>query len=103
MHADFWKDCAIYCNHGFIIIVSPSLCPSPRFQSSNDATALTSLEEYLERMKEKQEHIYFMAAPNRQEAESSPFVERLLRKGYEVLYLVEPVDEYCIQVGRENQ
>jgi heat shock protein beta len=53
-------------------------------------------------MKEKQEHIYFMAAPNRQEAESSPFVERLLRKGYEVLYLVEPVDEYCIQVWREN-
>ena len=41
-----------------------------------------------------------MAAPNRQEAESSPFVERLLRKGYEVLYLVEPVDEYCIQVSK---
>lgn len=61
---------------------------------------MTSLEEYLERMKEKQEHIYFMAAPNRQEAESSPFVERLLRKGYEVLYLVEPVDEYCIQVSK---
>ena len=53
-------------------------------------------------MKEKQEHIYFMAAPNRQEAESSPFVERLLRKGYEVLYLVEPVDEYCIQVSKIN-
>ena len=49
-------------------------------------------------MKEKHEHIYFMAAPNRQEAESSPFVERLLRKGYEVLYLTEPIDEYCIQV-----
>ena len=75
-----------------------TLTLSFRFQSSNDPTALTSLEEYLERMKEKQEHIYFMAAPNRQEAESSPFVERLLRKGYEVLYLVEPVDEYCIQV-----
>ena len=74
------------------------MCPV-RFQSSNDSSALTSLEEYLERMKEKQEHIYFMASPNRQEAESSPFVERLLRKGYEVLYLVEPVDEYCIQVG----
>ena len=78
---------------------SPPFLPFPyRFQSSNDPLSLTSLEEYLERMKEKQEHIYFMAAPNRQEAESSPFVERLLRKGYEVLYLVEPVDEYCIQV-----
>ena len=49
-------------------------------------------------MKEKQEQIYFMAAPNGQEAESSRFIERLLSKGYEVLYLVEPVDEYCIQV-----
>ena len=36
---------------------------------------------YMERMKEKQDHIYFMAAPNRVEAEASPFVERLLRKG----------------------
>ena len=69
-----------------------------RFQSSQDSEELTSLEEYLERMKEKQEHIYFMAAPTRDQAASSPFVERLLRKGYEVLYLVDPVDEYCVQV-----
>lgn len=52
----------------------------------------------MERSKDKQEHIYFMAAPSRQEAESSPFVERLLRKGYEVLYMVDPVDEYTVQV-----
>ena len=52
----------------------------------------------MERAKDKQEHIYFMAAPSRQEAESSPFVERLLRKGYEVLYMVDPVDEYTTQV-----
>ena len=39
-----------------------------------------------------------MAAPSRQEAETSPFVERLLRKGYEVLYMVDPVDEYTVQV-----
>jgi heat shock protein beta len=68
-----------------------------RFQSSNEESELTSLEQYMERMKEKQDHIYFMAAPNRAEAEASPFVERLLRKGYEVLYLVEPVDEYALQ------
>ena len=72
--------------------------PLFRFQSSNSPSDLTSLEDYLERMKEKQEHIYFMSAPSRPEAESSPFVERLLRKGYEVLYMVEPVDEYTIQV-----
>jgi len=48
-------------------------------------------------MKEKQESIFFMAGHNRDEVENSPFVERLLKKGYEVIYLVEPVDEYCIQ------
>ena len=68
-----------------------------RFQSSNDPDDPTSLEEYVERIKEKQDHIYFVAGPNRADAEASPFVERLLRKGYEVLYLVDPVDEYCVQ------
>lgn len=50
-------------------------------------------------MKEKQETIYFMAGTSRTELENSPFVERLLKKGYEVLYLTEPIDEYCIQVS----
>lgn len=66
-----------------------------RFQSSNGKD-LTSLAEYVERMKAKQEHIFFIAGANRAEVEKSPFVERLLSKGYEVLYLVEAVDEYCI-------
>merc|ERR1719399_576858 len=68
-----------------------------RFASSNDAEELTSLEDYVERMKEKQPRIFFAAGQSREEVEKSPFVERLLTKGYEVLYLVEPVDEYTIQ------
>jgi heat shock protein beta len=68
-----------------------------RFYSSNSDTEVTSLAEYVERMKEKQEHIYFIAGSSRAEVEKSPFVERLLKKGYEVLYLVEAIDEYCIQ------
>uniref|UniRef100_A0A8C8JVF7 Endoplasmin n=1 Tax=Oncorhynchus tshawytscha TaxID=74940 RepID=A0A8C8JVF7_ONCTS len=68
-----------------------------RFQTSNSDTVLASLEQYVERMKEKQDKIYFMAGTSRQEAESSPFVEKLLKRGYEVVYLTEPVDEYCIQ------
>ena len=44
-----------------------------------------------------QTHIYFVGAGTKDEAIESPFVERLLKKGYEVLYLVEPIDEYCIQ------
>lgn len=68
-----------------------------RFASSNHAEDLTSLEDYVERMKSKQESIYFAAGQSRDEVEKSPFVERLLKRGYEVLYLVEPIDEYCIQ------
>lgn len=68
-----------------------------RFASSNDPEKLTSLDDYVSRMKEKQEAIYFMAGSTREEVENSPFVERLLRRGYEVLYFVEPVDEYSVQ------
>jgi len=65
-----------------------------RFRSSNGA--LTSLAEYVERMKDKQEQIFYMAGANMKEVQESPFVERLLKKGYEVLFLVEAVDEYAI-------
>merc|ERR1711931_444565 len=68
-----------------------------RFTSSNSETETTTLEEYVGRMKEGQTHIYFVGAGSKDEAIKSPFVERLLKKGYEVLYLVEPIDEYCIQ------
>merc|ERR1712226_1792158 len=65
-----------------------------RFLSSSGS--LTSLSAYVERMKEKQEHIFYMAGANMDEVKTSPFVERLLKKGYEVLYLTEAVDEYAI-------
>merc|ERR1712050_746090 len=65
-----------------------------RFTSSNGK--LTSLAEYVERMKDKQESIFYMAGSSKEEVEKSPFVERLLKKGYEILYLTEAVDEYAI-------
>ncbi|XP_064401040.1 endoplasmin-like [Halichondria panicea] len=98
-YVKFWKEYGTAVKLG--VIEDPSnktrLAKLLRFISSNDAEELTSLEQYLERMKEKQDHIYFMAAPTKEEASRSPFVERLLKKGYEVLYLVDPVDEYCVQ------
>lgn len=93
----FWKEYSTNIKLG--IMEDPSnrsrLAKLLRFQSSN-GKSVTSLAEYVERMKAKQENIYFIAGANRAEVEKSPFVERLLAKGYEVLYLVEAVDEYCI-------
>ena len=72
-----------------------------RFHTSNDSQKQTSLSSYVERMKGDQKVIYYLAGTSRKEVETSPFVERILKKGYEVLYLTEPVDEYCIQAMPE--
>ena len=68
-----------------------------KFHTSNSKDEMTTLDKYIERMKSSQESIYFMGGTSVEEIEASPFVEKLLKKGYEVLYLTEPIDEYCIQ------
>uniref|UniRef100_A0A674F0R6 Endoplasmin n=1 Tax=Salmo trutta TaxID=8032 RepID=A0A674F0R6_SALTR len=92
----FWKEFGTNIKLGVIEDHSnrTRLAKLLRFQTSNSNTVLASLEQYVERMKEKQDKIYFMAGTSRKE---SPFVEKLLKRGYEVVYLTEPVDEYCIQ------
>lgn len=56
----------------------------------------TLLSDYVKRMKEKQESIYYIAGASLDEVKKSPFTERLLKRNYEILYLIEPIDEYCI-------
>lgn len=95
----FWKEYSTNIKLG--VMEDPSnrarLAKLLRFQSSHGKEGkLTSLSEYSSRMKPKQEWVYFIAASNRAEAEASPFIERLVARGYEVLYLVEAVDEYSI-------
>eukprot|EP01025_Chloroclados_australasicus_P063193 TRINITY_DN8342_c0_g1_i4.p1 TRINITY_DN8342_c0_g1~~TRINITY_DN8342_c0_g1_i4.p1 ORF type:complete len:790 (-),score=166.72 TRINITY_DN8342_c0_g1_i4:242-2611(-) len=68
-----------------------------RFQTSKTGTDLTSLDEYISRMKEGQKNIYFIAGQSYEEVSKSPFVERLLAKDYEVIYFTDPVDEYMMQ------
>jgi molecular chaperone HtpG len=65
------------------------------FQSSADATALTSLKEYVERISAEsgQDTIYFATGESRAVLEKSPHLEAFRAKGYEVLYLTDPVDE----------
>ncbi|XP_050068776.1 endoplasmin [Anopheles maculipalpis] len=95
----FWKEYSTNIKLG--IMEDPSnrsrLAKLLRFQSSSTKNKeYTSLSDYVARMKPKQDNIYFIAGPNRAEIEKSPFVERLLSRGYEVLFLVEAVDEYSI-------
>jgi heat shock protein beta len=95
-YMDFWKEYSTNVKLGIIDDAAnrTRLAKLLRFKSSNGGW--TSLAEYVERMKEKQEQIFFIAGQNEQEVTESPFVERLLKKGYEVLYLVEAVDEYAL-------
>ncbi|KAF5272209.1 hypothetical protein FQA39_LY01291 [Lamprigera yunnana] len=93
----FWKEYSTNIKLG--IIEDPSnrtrLAKLLHFLSSN-GDEITSLSDYVKRMKPKQERIYYICGAGKDEVKKSPFVERLLRKGYEVLYLVEAVDEYAI-------
>jgi len=67
------------------------------FESSRDAEALTTLKEYVERMPEGQTAIYYLTGPSRSVIENSPTLEVFRDRGYEVLYLSDPVDELVVQ------
>lgn len=99
----FWKEYSTNIKLGVIEDSAnrTRLAKILKFLSSNDAEKQTSLAEYVERMKEKQEHIYYVAGSSMKEVKASPFVERLLKKGYEVLYLTEAIDEYAINAVPE--
>merc|ERR1719244_2035815 len=93
----FWKEYSTNIKLGVIEDTSnrTRLSKLLRFASSS-VEGSTSLAEYVERMKDKQEHIYYIAGASKAEVTSSPFVERLQKKGFEVLYLTEAIDEYSI-------
>jgi molecular chaperone HtpG len=67
------------------------------FQSSNDPEKLTTLKDYVGRMKPDQNQIYYLTGETRAAVENSPHLEAFKEKGYEVLYLTEPVDELLAQ------
>merc|ERR1740129_2400708 len=72
-----------------------------RYQTSKSGDENISLREYVDRMKEGQDAIYYITGESVASVDASPFIETLKKKGIEVLYMVDPIDEYCVQQLKE--
>jgi len=74
-----------------------------RFHTSKSGEDIVSLKEYVERMKPNQKNIYYITGESKAQVEKSPFLETLNKKGFEVLYMVDPIDEYAVQQLRDYE
>jgi len=72
-----------------------------RFQTSKSGDESISLKEYCDRMKDGQNDIFYITGESVAQVSNSPFIEQLRKKGFEVLYMVDPIDEYAVQQLKE--
>jgi molecular chaperone HtpG len=72
-----------------------------RYHTSASGEELSSLADYVGRMKENQTCIYYITGESLDVVSTSSFVERVKKRGFEVVYMVDPIDEYCVQQLKE--
>eukprot|EP00052_Salpingoeca_macrocollata_P000489 m.20500 g.20500 ORF g.20500 m.20500 type:complete len:729 (-) comp10563_c0_seq1:36-2222(-) len=74
-----------------------------RYHTSNSGEEMVPLKDYVSRMKENQTQIYYITGESLDAVKNSSFVERVRARGFEVVYMVEPIDEYCVQQLKEYE
>lgn len=102
-YATFWKEFGRVLKEGLLSDLEnrEAILEVCSFASTQDAEQPTTLRGYVERMKDGQEHIYYMTGESRSIMESSPHMEAFRDKGFEVLLLTDPIDELWVDAVPE--